>query len=127
MFKKLPIAFAFPPLSSSRASTIKFNTYFDYINFWFQSSPFSNMLFTHQPKLLIFHSKIFLFHKKSLLHKIPDDAMLDVDCSPPQIKNPGYAYFYVWLLSFSTNQKTMLSSSRGQDIFEDLYSSRPRT
>ena len=35
--------------------------------------------------------------------------------------------FYVWLFSFSTHQKAMLCLSRGLDIFEDLYCSRPRT
>ena len=33
---------------------------------------------------------------------------------------------FFWLFSFLTRQKIMLSSSRGQDIFENLWPSRQR-
>ena len=48
-------------------------------------------------RLLIFHAKLFFFHKKSLLLKIYDDIILHVICKLPPpptlpINNPDYVY-----------------------------------
>ena len=63
----------------------------------------------------------------SLLSKISNDVKLHVifGLGPPNQKSWLYAYAKIQeilclVIFLSTNPKTMLSSSREQDIFEDL-------
>ena len=44
-----------------------------------------------------------------------------------QKKKRKFKLILVWLFFLSANQKIVLSSSRGQEVFEDLKASRPRT
>ena len=114
----------------------QFNTYFKNSNFYFTSPPFSNILFMHQPWLLIFHSMVFLSNKKSLLLNICDDVILHVICelSPlqPQSKilaTLGHEFkTFLCLVIFIFNQSknnVVLEPRTGH--FQGLVGSRPRT
>ena len=48
-------------------------------------------------------------------------------CSPALWRSPGRNKIGHDLGPFSTSQKIVLASSRGQGIFKDLQASRPRT
>ena len=46
-------------------------------------------------QLLVLHSLVLLFHKKSLFQKIFDDVTAcDLKSGPPPFKNPAYAYVF---------------------------------
>ena len=85
-------------------SSPQFNTYFENLNFWFKFSPLSSTLFTHKPNLLIFHSEIFLSHKKSLLFKIPDDVILHVICGSLPPNQKSWLRLFLCLIIFLLNQ-----------------------
>ena len=110
------------------AAPPQFNTYFENVNFWFKSSPLATSCLHTNPRsrLLIFHSKVILSYKN-----FPHENFwwrhiaCDFRIEAPQTKTlatlkPEFKKFYVWLFFFSTNQKTMLFSSRGPGIFKDL-------
>ena len=64
-------------------------------NFCFKPSPFRKLSVTCQtrPRLLIFHSTIFLSHKKFLFRNFLMTSLHVIFGLPlPPIKNPGYAY-----------------------------------
>ena len=78
------------------------------------------------PLLLIFPSKVFLSQKSPSVRNLWWRYITcDLRIWPSPIKNSGYAYARIktilrLVIFFSTNQRTMLFSSRRQDIFEDL-------
>ena len=93
---------------------VKFNTYLNILTFGSSPSPFATSCLRTNPgaRLLIFHSKIFLSHKKSLRLKIFKDVIVHVICKlGPPIQNSGYTLcqnlrnFYVWLFSFQPIKK----------------------